>query len=393
VLSAQKSLILMKSGFLFIALFIFTSLANAQGVNYLYSWNQAKTLAEKEGKLIFAQVVAEWCEFSSSMIVDINNNPELSEFLTKNFVNFQVDEEYQKSFLRKYKIKSFPVTIFLNSEGDELHRIEGYKGLDKLINEAMKFKEFWDRVSQPDSGSISDKQDSFVEAEFLKEFSDVIILLPEKLSLQKLYNYILKGPPYSTTLFNFIGASIDYSIFSVYIKYEPTVPQVMAEQLMKSFLVKDNNFLCERRIKKGSREVSELTRLESTKCLAYMKAFKEHDLLLNAGRAKDKKLKVFGKSLLQEYPETLDYTLLYKVMVYMALHEDNLDIYRGMNPIFIKLSEERSHFIYEDFLSLIYYKLGEVEQSAIHINKAMQKAEKHVEKFTPLISIYRNREQ
>jgi thioredoxin-related protein len=379
---------------LFLLFFLgFFTHTSGQGINFVYTLNKAKKKAKEENKMIFVDVMADWCGPCKRMLADINTNPEVYEFFNKNFVNYQANEKNQRSFLLNHRIRSFPTIMFMTESGEVLFRMEGYRGIRDLIDVANTQQKNWEHFLKSNLTASPGEADSFFEAEFVKNLKTEIRLLPAELQQKKFLDYIRKETPYSTAIFTYFGKNLDYGVFSNYVRKEPEVSTKIAEQLIKSFLNTDNNYLMEEKVKQEAAKLANLTQLEPVQCLAYMLAYREYELLRDIGMAKAVNMQVYGRSLLQKYPETIDYSLLYKIMTYLAVNEEDDALYESLKPVFKELAEERDFFIYNDFLALIYYKTGEKELSRQQLDLAMLKSTNHFEVFTSMIDMHRHRDR
>jgi thiol:disulfide interchange protein DsbD len=62
------------------------------------------------------------------------SNPQVQEKLGKNYVIVKINVNENPDLVSKYKIYAFPVMIFLDSEGNEIKRYEGYIPPDEFLN-------------------------------------------------------------------------------------------------------------------------------------------------------------------------------------------------------------------------------------------------------------------
>ncbi len=113
------------------------------GLAFLGDFDQAKKLASAEEKFIFVQVCTDWSQPCEEMSRTVFNDPEVSKFFEKRFVSVRINTERRGGirFGRQYKIGSFPTLLYFDSEGELLHRIEGFANKDRLMQSAdMSFR-------------------------------------------------------------------------------------------------------------------------------------------------------------------------------------------------------------------------------------------------------------
>jgi thiol-disulfide isomerase/thioredoxin len=118
----------MKKLALFSSLFI-GALALAQGIKFEDS-NFAAILAKakKENKLVFVDAYASWCGPCKLMVKNIFPLQTVGDFYKSHFVNAKIDMEKGEGIglAKKYNVKAFPTYLFINGDGEEVHRTLGY---------------------------------------------------------------------------------------------------------------------------------------------------------------------------------------------------------------------------------------------------------------------------
>lgn len=118
----------MKKLALFSSLFI-GALALAQGIKFEDS-NFAAILAKakKENKLVFVDAYASWCGPCKLMVKNIFPLQTVGDFYNSHFVNAKIDMEKGEGIglAKKYNVKAFPTYLFINGDGEEVHRTLGY---------------------------------------------------------------------------------------------------------------------------------------------------------------------------------------------------------------------------------------------------------------------------
>lgn len=94
--------------------------------------------AKEKNQLVFVDCYAVWCGPCKYMDENVFNQRVVVDKFTKNFVNLKVDVESFDgvNVSINYKVNSFPTYLFLDSEGEVVHRLEGLFTTQGLINEA-----------------------------------------------------------------------------------------------------------------------------------------------------------------------------------------------------------------------------------------------------------------
>ncbi|MCT2561731.1 thioredoxin family protein [Chryseobacterium herbae] len=118
----------MKKLAIFSSLFI-AALAMAQGIKFEDN-NFAAILAKakKENKLVFVDAYTTWCGPCKLMSKNIFPLQAVGDFYNSHFVNAKIDMEKGEGIgiAKKYNVKAFPTYLFINGDGEEVHRTLGY---------------------------------------------------------------------------------------------------------------------------------------------------------------------------------------------------------------------------------------------------------------------------
>lgn len=93
------------------------------------TWEEALLQAKKEGKRIFLDISASWCGPCKMLKANTFPNTEVGEFYNTHFINVAVDGEEGEGIqlARKYRIRGYPTLIYLNSNGEIISKITGYR--------------------------------------------------------------------------------------------------------------------------------------------------------------------------------------------------------------------------------------------------------------------------
>lgn len=119
---------------------IFSLNLSAQGIFFETNedLNVALEKAKSENKLVFIDAFAEWCGPCKVMARDIFPLPEVGEFFNDNFVNLKLDMEKPNNIYvaKKYEVRAYPTYLFLNADGELIHKGLGSMPADKFIEVA-----------------------------------------------------------------------------------------------------------------------------------------------------------------------------------------------------------------------------------------------------------------
>mgnify|MGYP000868812976 CR=1 FL=1 len=95
---------------------------------------KALEASKASGKLIMIDAYASWCGPCKLMDAQAFTHPTFKQ-LAKDFVLLKIDADIDEGFARRYRIEAFPTVVFVNGNGQEVHRFVGYGGPDAVFNE------------------------------------------------------------------------------------------------------------------------------------------------------------------------------------------------------------------------------------------------------------------
>lgn len=100
------------------------------------SWNDLLEMAKTENKPVFVDAYAVWCGPCKKMSSQVFPKPEVGEFFNENFINAKIDmEKGEGPALRsQFGVSAYPTLLFIDSDGQVLHKAVGYQTADRLIN-------------------------------------------------------------------------------------------------------------------------------------------------------------------------------------------------------------------------------------------------------------------
>ncbi|MFC3161210.1 Thioredoxin [Chryseobacterium arachidis] len=163
----------MKKLSIFSALFI-GALALAQGIKF-EEGNFAAVLAKakKENKLVFIDAYTTWCGPCKLMVKNVFPQKPVGDYYNANFVNAKIDMEKGEGIeiAKKYNVKAFPTYLFVDGNGELVHRTLGYV-------EEKDFIQFAKDAGDPNKRLTALKQkfeNGEKDPEFLKNLASLTI--------------------------------------------------------------------------------------------------------------------------------------------------------------------------------------------------------------------------
>lgn len=114
------------------------------------TWEQVKEKAKKENKYIFLDVFATWCSPCKLMDKEVYPNDTVGSYFNQRFISVKVqtdqtkkDNDHVKRWYndaeaigKQYRVEGYPCFIFLNPQGNIVHKEEAYKSVTELITMA-----------------------------------------------------------------------------------------------------------------------------------------------------------------------------------------------------------------------------------------------------------------
>jgi thioredoxin-related protein len=125
--------------------------ATTHAASWLTDLNAGRAQAQQEGKFVMINFTgSDWCPWCIKLRQEIFSQPEFDSFASRNLVLVEIDfpkrtqqaapvQKANSSLLMQYKIDGFPTLIFLNPQGNVVHR-GGYMpgGAKPFVQELTK---------------------------------------------------------------------------------------------------------------------------------------------------------------------------------------------------------------------------------------------------------------
>ncbi|MFY0608292.1 MAG: thioredoxin family protein [Cyclobacteriaceae bacterium] len=120
-----------------VLIFCTTFMANAQeGIEFRdIAWQEAFEVAKTESKLVFLEGYANWSQPCQILEQYTFADQEVGAYFNERFVNMRLDMEDMPGALiaEEYEVTSFPVLLFLDADGNVVHRRCGAIASDELL--------------------------------------------------------------------------------------------------------------------------------------------------------------------------------------------------------------------------------------------------------------------
>ncbi len=153
---------------LFIAL---TNPSFGEGIEFFQgTFEEAKALANEEGKIIFVDAYTSWCGPCKRMSKMIFPKAAVGEFYNEHFVNVKLDMEKGegRNFQKQYRVTSFPTFLFLDPSGKVVHKVIGGMDEGRFVRLGQTAAKKGDVTTSLDKEYNEGNRDPAFVAEYLK---------------------------------------------------------------------------------------------------------------------------------------------------------------------------------------------------------------------------------
>ncbi|GJM33114.1 MAG: hypothetical protein DHS20C18_21150 [Saprospiraceae bacterium] len=154
----------------FLQLLFIGSLMAQGGIKFSEgSWEEILAKAKAENRVIFMDAYTTWCGPCKMMTQNTFPERAVGDFYNATFVNVKVDMEKGEGLeiARNYEVRAYPTLLFINGDGELVHRGVGYRGPDELIALGKI-------ASDPDENSLGMERrykSGDYEADFLRKYA------------------------------------------------------------------------------------------------------------------------------------------------------------------------------------------------------------------------------
>lgn len=126
---------------LFLAFLFVGSNSAFAGIDFFDgTWAEALAEAKSKRKLIFVDAYTVWCGPCKAMSRNTFPDERVGEFYNENFISYKFDMEKGEgpAFAEKYQVLAYPTLLFINHNGDQIHKAVGYLSPPQLMTEGRK---------------------------------------------------------------------------------------------------------------------------------------------------------------------------------------------------------------------------------------------------------------
>ncbi|MGD2279281.1 MAG: thioredoxin family protein [Candidatus Omnitrophota bacterium] len=104
---------------------------NLHAINWAYDLKSALNIARQEKKPVLVDFYTDYCGWCKRMDKDTYGDRSVNR-LSAFFVCAKIDGEKHPGIVRRYGIRAYPTTLFLNEKGAVIKAVRGYVGPDRF---------------------------------------------------------------------------------------------------------------------------------------------------------------------------------------------------------------------------------------------------------------------
>lgn len=115
----------------------FSLTAKGEGIDFAKgTWKEALAKAAEENKLIFLDAYTTWCGPCKKMTREVFPQDVVGDFYNSHFISVKMDMEKGEGveIANHYQIEVYPTLLFVDAEGNLLHRAAGYHNIDQFLD-------------------------------------------------------------------------------------------------------------------------------------------------------------------------------------------------------------------------------------------------------------------
>jgi thioredoxin-related protein len=110
--------------------------SSEKGIKFIHEdFEKALAKAKSENKMLFMDAYTTWCGPCKLMTKNTFPDTTVAELFNKNFINLKLDMEkgMGPALLTRYGITAFPTLLFVDGEGEIVHKALGYLDVEQFV--------------------------------------------------------------------------------------------------------------------------------------------------------------------------------------------------------------------------------------------------------------------
>lgn len=123
-----------------LAVVLVNTVSMGQGIYFDKSYESALAKAKKWERGVFIDVMTSWCGPCKQMEKNVFPQIKVGQYFNNNYVSLKIDADKGEGpmIAKKYGVNSYPTLIFLDKNGNFVHKVTGGLSAERLIHEAKQ---------------------------------------------------------------------------------------------------------------------------------------------------------------------------------------------------------------------------------------------------------------
>ncbi len=131
-----------------IILSLVQSAATASAVPWLHNFQKAEVVANREHKLVMLDFYTSWCGWCKVMDAKVYPQAATQKAMMQ-VVPLRLDAEHNGlAQAKKYDVQAFPTVVFLDGNGNEYGRVQGYLPTPQFVSQIQQITSLYKKVPQ-----------------------------------------------------------------------------------------------------------------------------------------------------------------------------------------------------------------------------------------------------
>lgn len=107
---------------------------NQTAIQWNYNLNSAISTAQNSNKLLFVDFYADWCGYCKQLDEKTYTDGKVKQIMAQKYIAVKVNVDQNPDLASKYGVYGLPTLIILDSNGNEIKRVEGYQTPSQLLS-------------------------------------------------------------------------------------------------------------------------------------------------------------------------------------------------------------------------------------------------------------------
>jgi thiol:disulfide interchange protein len=108
--------------------------AEPSAIQWLTSYEVALRTAEDEGRPVMIDFYTDWCGWCKRLDAETYVDKQVVA-ASGDFVSLKINADLERPVAARYNITGFPTILFIDSRGNEVHRVVGYRPAQVFLGE------------------------------------------------------------------------------------------------------------------------------------------------------------------------------------------------------------------------------------------------------------------